>query len=239
MNSELLVTGKYKGRYVIIETSDDFAKMREKGGHIKSLPKRHTLWFEEGQPMVIEIEAKDAHYSTPQEVKKYTELRDYYQKTAMSGNIIWDSNNLMIGNYVKRSNHSYWAPQFRGTITRITIDELIIIDTQAPKGIFEYIDLDDEWLDQFGFYVDKSRAHIKYNKSGNIFQLNKLNQYAGVTDENSAQIEAGITNGTIPLVRYEFTWGAVPIRHVHKLQNIASELTGLELVRKDGKGCSS
>jgi len=224
-----LVTGKFIDQFVIIETTDELASKTE--GLITSNPRKHTLWYEKGQPMIVMLEAKDSHPATPQEIKKYKELEEYYKRSS-SSNIIWDAGGLMLGNYVKRSQNDYWAPHFKGTICRITIDELIIIDTQTPGGLFEYIDLDDEWLDQFGFYVDKSKAHIVYNETGNIFQLNKLSLYNGVTDENSAQIEAAITNG-IPLVRYEFTWGGVAIRHVHKLQNLVSELTGKELARNN------
>jgi len=229
----MLITAKYKSMFVIFETDDDFAKLKSEGGIVKSVPRQHTFWFEAGVEPVIHVDVKDAWMSTVQEIDKYIAAKKHYEQSSSS--LIWDAGGLMLGNYIRRSNDNYWAPQFKGTIVKMSIDEMILVDTQVPRGIYEYIDLDDEWLDQFGFYVDRKVAHIKYNRLGNIFQLNKLNQYAGVTDQNSAQIEAGITNGTIPLTRYEFTWGAVHIRHVHKLQNIFSELTGQELTRKDGK----
>lgn len=201
---------------VVLKTDDDFQKAKEAGEIINSLPRCHTKFFEDGHPQVVSYMAKNLIISTPAEIRKYEEYKKSWQDNH-SANIIWDSNGLMLGNYVRRSNDNYWSNNAKGQIIRLTLDEFIMIDTQAPRGLFEYCDLNDKWLDDFGFHVDKTKAHIIYNESGNIFQINKINQFAGNT----------------PIVRYEFVWGAVHIRHVHHLQNIASSLAGLDLKQRD------
>ncbi len=147
-------------------------------------------------------------------------------------NLITTIAGLEIGNFIRRSQSNYWIPAYKGRILAASIDDLARIGHEQIDPLYEYVELDDDILKDFGFYVDKSQAHIIYNESGNIFKLNKLSQYIGVTDENSAQIESSITYGLIPEFRYEFTWGAAQIQYVHTLQNLFLILCKHPLVKK-------
>lgn len=217
----MLVTGKHNERFVVAEVNKaEYEASIQHGFHVSSLPRQHTLWFEEGEPHVAII--KEARVATEQEIAKYSRSKFHFLNSN-SSNIIWDANGLMLGNYVKRSSNEYWSASVKNTICQITIDEMILIDTQAPRGIFEYIDLDDEWLDQFGFIIGRTKAIFKFNELGNILQLDKKPMLARL-----------ITNGA-PVISYEFATWPRAVRYVHTLQNITALLTGRELVRKDGK----
>jgi len=47
-------------------------------------------------------------------------------------------------------------------------DCLIFLEDIKP------IPLTEQWLRDFGFFVDGSKAHIVYNESGNIYNLNRI-----------------------------------------------------------------
>lgn len=85
------------------------------------------------------------------------------------GNIFWDNyggyyNVTSINcNKVGDAPNSVSAKHIRGgAIGQYGCDQI------------EAVPLTEQWLRDFGFFVDGNKAHIVYNESGNIYNLNRI-----------------------------------------------------------------
>ena len=80
---------------------------------------------------------------------------------------------LIPGNLIKKSDSENWHPDTRGSYvtydpTKSTMQDGLL------REFYSMVHINDDILRGYGFYVDKTQAHIKYNAQGDLFKLNKI-----------------------------------------------------------------
>lgn len=124
------------------------------------------------------------------------------------------TNELRLGNLIKKSNDPIWIEKFKGEITIVDISILEIIDSENKKNkireridFYEPISLTEEWLIKFGF----KKFSDKWNN--NTFR----NKYLIIKQHKD---HFTYLSGLGKLVK---------IKYIHKIQNLYFALTGNEL----------